>query len=134
MDKLRICFGSSDGEFVADTHMGDTDSFYVYDVFAKGERKFIEARRNSVKELDHAKTGKMKRIIEIVNDGDIFAARQKSPNFINIAKNTKYQPVVVKADKISDALSIIEKSYEELMELVLRRKNGEVFNIIPELK
>ncbi len=53
--------------------------------------------------MGYAKVKKMKKVIEIIKDSDILVARRKNPNFIKIAKNTKYQPVVVKTEKISDA-------------------------------
>ena len=133
MRKIRLCIGSNDGENIARTHMGDTECFYIYDLFENSESKFIEKRTNFAKDLEHAKADKMKEIIKLVNDVDVFVAQQKSPNFINIAKKTKYQPVVVKAEKISDVLIVLNKSFQEIYSYITRRKNGEFFDTIPEL-
>ena len=133
MKKIRLCIGSNDGENVAKTHMGDTEYFYIYDLFESSEHLFVEKRTNIAKNMGHAKTEKMKEIIKIIKDSDILVARQKSPNFIKIANKTKYQPVVVKAEKILDVLTILHKSFQEIYEHVTRRKNGEVFKTIPEL-
>ena len=51
-----------------------------------------------------------------------------------IANKTKHQPVVVGADKISDILVVLNNSFQEIHDYVARRKNGEVFRTIPELK
>ena len=37
MKKIRLCIGSNDGENVAKTHMGDTEYFYIYDLFESSE-------------------------------------------------------------------------------------------------
>lgn len=133
MKKIRLCIGSNDGKNIAKTHMGDTEYFYIYDLFENSEHSFVEKRVNVVKNMEHAKTEKMKGIIKIIKDSDILIARQKSPNFINIANKTKYQPIVVKAEKISDILMILYKSFQEIYKHITRRRNGELFNTILEL-
>jgi predicted Fe-Mo cluster-binding NifX family protein len=134
MIKIRLCIGSNDSENIAKTHMGDTEYFYIYDLFENSENKFIEKRINIAKDMEHAKADKMKEIIELVKDADIFVAQKKSTNFVNIANTTKYQPIVVKSEKISDVLIILDRSFKEICSYIKRRKNGEYFNTIPELK
>jgi len=134
MKKIRLCIGSNDGEKIAKTHMGDTECFYIYDLFENSESKFIEKRINIAKDMEHAKADKMKKIIKLVKDADVFIAQQKSPNFINIANRTKHQPVVVKTDKVSEVLTIIAKSFQEIYSYVARRKIEGFFDTIPELK
>jgi len=133
MKKIRLCIGSNDGENVAKTHMGDTEYFYIYDLFENLEHMFIEKRINTAKNMGHAKVEKMKGVIKIIEDSDVLVARKKSPNFIRIANRTKYQPVVVKAENISDVLMILHESFQEIYKHVTRRKNGEMFDTIPEL-
>ena len=133
MKKIRLCIGTNDGKNIAKTHMGDTRYFYIYDLFENSEYEFIGDRINTVKNMDHAKPEKMKEIIKTVKDADIFVARLKSPNFIKIANKTKYQPVVVKEDNIIGSLIIIGRSFQELYDYVIRRRNGDIFDIIPEL-
>jgi len=134
MRRIRVCIGSNDGINIARTHMGDTDCFYIYDLMEDSDNKFVQKRINSAKEMEHAKAEKMKEIIKLVQDADIFVAQQKSPNFINIASKTKYQPVVIKTEKISDILIVLGKAFPEIHNYVTRRQNGEVFNTIPELQ
>ncbi len=133
MRKIRLCIGSNDGKNVAETHMGDMDYFYIYDIFENSEHLFVEKRINTAKNLGHAKKEKMKGVINIIKDTDVLIARKKSPNFIRIANKTKYQPVVVKTEKISDVLTILYESFCEIYEYIIRRRNGEMFDTIPEL-
>lgn len=133
MKVIRLCIGSNDCENIAKTHMGDTEYFFIYDIFENSEHLFVEKRINTAKDMGHAKIEKMKGVIQIIEDSDILIARQKSPNFIRIAKRTKYQPIVVKAEKISDVLMTLCESFHEIYEHTTRRKNGETFDTIPEL-
>ena len=133
MKKIRLCIGSNDGNTVAKTHMGDTEYFYIYDIFEKSEHSFVEKRNNTSKNMEHDKVEKMKGILKIINDSDVLVARQKSPNFIKIAQKTKYQPVVVKTEKIPDVLITLCRSFDEIYKYTTRRKNGEMFDAIPEL-
>lgn len=134
MRKIRLCIGSRDGENISKTHMGDTESFYIYDLFENSENTFIEKRFNIAKDMEHAKADKMKEIIKLVKDADIFVAHQKSPNFVRIANRTKYQPVVVKREKISDILILLHNSFQEIYRYAAKRKAGDRFDIIPELE
>ena len=133
MKKIRLCIGSNDGNNIAKTHMGDTEYFYIYDIFENSEHLFIEKRANTSINMGHAKVEKMKGVIKTIKDSDILIARQKSPNFVKIAKQTKYQPIVVKTEKIPDVLTILCKSFDEIYEYTTRRKNGEIFDTILEL-
>jgi len=133
MKKIRLCIGSSDGEKIARTHMGDTDCFYIYDLFENAESAFVEKRINVAKDMDHAKSDKMKAIIKLVKDADVFVAHQKSPNFVNIANKTRHQPVVVRVEKISEILAALQNSFQEIEDLVSRRTKGETFDTILEI-
>jgi len=132
MEKIRICIGSNDKENIARSHMGDTEQFFIYDLFKEKEAILIENRNNGARELDHSDSDKMSQILRIVKDADILVAWQKSPNFINIARKTKYQPVIVKGEKIDDILKILQNSFNKLADLVEKRLNGEYSIGLPE--
>ena len=134
MRKIRLCIGSNDGENIAKSHLGDTNCFYIYDLFENSANTLIEKRINIAKDMGHGKTDKMGVILKLLEDTDVFVAQQKSPNFLRVATETKYQPIVVKVEKISDILSVLNKSFQEIYDLVTKRKNGECFNTIPELQ
>jgi predicted Fe-Mo cluster-binding NifX family protein len=131
MRKIRLCIGTNDGDTIADTHMGDTEYFHIYDLFENSDNRFIEKRRNTAKDMGHANTEKMRAVIGIVNDVDILVAKRKSPNFVKIAKGTKYQPVVVNSKSIHDIPLELHQSFNEIYSMVQRRKNGETFESIP---
>jgi len=133
MKNIRLCIGSNDEINIAKTHMGDTDFFLIYDLYENSENEFIEKRVNAPKNMEHAKSEKMKEILRIINDVDVLVAGQLSPNFKNIAKQTKYQPIVVKTENIPDALTTLCESFDEIYEYTTRRKNGEIFDTILEL-
>jgi len=128
---LRICIGSNDGENIAATHMGDTEFFCIYDLVKGAGSIFIEQRKNVAKDMEHAQSDKMKAIIVLINDADVFIAQQKSPNFVKIAKQTKYQPVVVKVEAIPAILDSLQSEFEQIYTYVKRRKDGETFETIP---
>ncbi|MCD6582797.1 MAG: hypothetical protein J7K90_13470 [Desulfuromusa sp.] len=131
MRQIRICIGSNDGDTIAKTHMGDTSFFYIYDLIETTGSAFIEQRVNIAKDMEHAQSDKMKAIIALINDADVFVAQQKSPNFIKIAKQTKYQPVLVNVETIPAILDLLQNGFEQIHPYVERRKNGETFETIP---
>jgi len=133
MKKIRVCIGSTDGKNISKTHMGDTESFHIYDLFEDAKYTFIEKRENFAIDEGHSTTGKMKKILGIVADSDVLVATKKSPNFVKIANKTKYQPVVVKTTDIADTFVELHKAFDTIYEYVTRRKAGEKFDIIPEL-
>jgi len=134
MKKIRACIGSNDGDNIAQTHMGDTEHFFIYDLFENAENRFIENRVNAAMDMEHAKEQKMETIMGIVEDADIFVACRKSPNFVKIANKTRHQPVLVEARTLPEALALLQASFQEIHGYVSRRKQGEVFGFIPELK
>lgn len=133
MKKMRLCIGTNDEKNIVDSHMGDTEFFHIYDIFESSDKKFVARRINEAKDMEHEKTEKMKKILEIVKDSDVLVAGRRSPNFVNIAKKTKYQPVIIKTKKISEILDVLSASFRKIDIYVSRRKNGETFEDIPEL-
>jgi hypothetical protein len=113
--------------------MGDTDFFVNYDIFVSGEHSLVERRENRVKTLDHAKSDKMKAVLELISDVHILVAQQRSPNFVRIARQTKYQPVIVSATDIQTVLSRLLAEFNSLSALAARRLQGEYPEAIPEL-
>jgi len=135
MKKIRIALGSNDGENISPSHMGMAEDFYVYDLFEDGNSTFIEKRRNTSpnEKGKHGLPKKMKAIMEIFKDADTIIGRRISPNFINIAANTKFQPVVVETNKISEIMKEVTKSFDEIYNLVEQRKTGNRPKEIPKL-
>ncbi len=134
MKKIRVCIGSNDGDTIAATHMGDTEYFCIYDISEASGSTFLDKRENSARDHPHAGREKMQAVLKIIEDTDVLVARQKSPNFVKIANNKKYQPVVVSDENIADIISVLQNAFDEIFELVTRRRNGERFSDIPELQ
>jgi len=133
MERLRVVIGSSDGKSVADKHMGDTERFCVFDVFEADAPDPVDTRENTALNMGHAKIEKMKAVMKIIEDADVLVARKRSPNFVRIASNTRFQPVVAKGETISDVLEELKESFQRIRELVRRRSAGETFETVLEL-
>jgi len=133
MKQFRIALGSNDGVTVADTHMGDTSRFHIYDLFEDARSEPVDTRDNPALDEGHGKAEKMKAIVAMLKDVDVVVARKLSPNFRRIAEGTRHQPVVVDADQIEGALEKLHASFETICELTERRGEGERFDTIPEL-
>jgi len=125
MRKLRLCIGSNEGEKTADCHLGDSEHFHIYDLFDDSRYRFIEKRANSVKDEGHARESKMKEILKVLNDVDVLISRKKSPNFVRIAANTKFQPVIVRSERIEDSILELGSSFDMVYDAVEKRKKGE---------
>lgn len=126
MRKIRIALGSDDGENVVANHMGTAKKFYIYGLFEDGNFVLVEARENtSPDEEGHGLIEKLKVVMNIFKDADVVLSRMASPNFVNMRNKTKFQPVVIKIDSISDSIKELSKYFEKIYSLVERRKNGE---------
>lgn len=135
MNKIRIALGSNDGKRIVPSHMGMAEYFYIYDLFEDGNTNFVEKRKNTSpnEEGKHGIGEKMKACIEIFKDADVVIGRRTSPNFIKIAAKTKFQPVVIEVDEISEIMKEVVKSFDEIHNLVEQRKKGNRPKEIPKL-
>lgn len=134
MKKVRIALGSNDRENIIPSHMGMAEYFYVYDFFEDGNFNFIEKRKNTSPKVEgkHGLPEKMKACMKILKDADIIIGRKMSPNFVKIAANTKFQPIVIKIDRISEIMKETVKSFDEIYDLVVQRKMGNRPKEIPK--
>ena len=136
MKKIRIALGSNDGERIFPGHMGTAKDFYVYDLFENGDSNFIEKRRNTSSPVEkvHGNPQKMKECMTIFKDADIIIGRKMSPNFTKIAANTKFQPVIVELDRISEIMKEVAQSFKKIYNLVEQRRIGNNSKEIPVIK
>lgn len=134
MKKIRIALGLNDGENIIPSHMGMAEYFYIYDLFKNGHLNFIERRKNTSPETEdkHGLSEKMEVCMKIFKDADIIIGRKMSPNFVKIAANTKFQPVVMEIDRISEIMKEVVKSFGEIYDLVVQRKMGNRPKEIPK--
>jgi len=66
MKQFRIALGSNDGVTVADTHMGDTSRFHIYDLFEDARSEPVDERDNPALDEGHGKAEKMKAIVAML--------------------------------------------------------------------
>ena len=125
MKTLRVAIGSNDGETIAHSHMGDARWFILYDMADGADAVLFGRRDNPAREMGHADAGKMCKVAGILRDVDVFVAGRMSPNFRKLAAGTPFQPVVVRVERIEEALEILASSFDEVAGLVAARKNGE---------
>ncbi len=137
MKKMRVVIGSNDGKNIILNHLGESEYFYIYDIFEDGTYNYIEKRENISPEEDKNKHGLDKKrniILNICKDANVFVGRMMSPNFINIAKKTEVQPVIIKEESISGMFNILAKYFEDIYNLVQARHNGERPQKIPKIE
>ena len=135
MKKIRLALGSDDGINLNNGHMGEAKYFYIYEIDENGKWEFIEKRVNDTpEEKHHADKNKLKKATEIFNDCSVVLARFKSPNFIKMSENTKFQPVVIRREKIEEALKEFANIFDKVYEMVERRQRGERFKEIINIR
>lgn len=136
MRKIRVVLGSNDGENIIPDHMGTARAFYIFDLFEDGRSVLVEKRKNTSPEEDeneskHGDVRKLEAAMGIFEDCDVVLGRRGSPNFVKMRDNTEFQPVVTRVDTLSDSMHELAESFEEIHDLVKRRKRGERPQAIP---
>jgi len=133
MKSLRICIGSNDGVRMAETHLGDSGRFLIYDLFEDQSTRQVEERQNTATHLGHGGAEKMARVLQLLDDVDVVVAQKNSPNLRKIAAHAVHKPVVVKTPAIELVLATLGRSFFELHEQVAHRRSGARTQSIPEL-
>ena len=134
MKKLRIALGSNDDKNIILDHMGESRSFLIYDLFEDGRVEFIEKRENlSGESTKHGDENKLQKAMGIFEDSDVVMARRLSPNYIRMRDKTEFQPVLTEIDSIEGSMAEIGTSFEEIYDLVERRRRGERMKTIPKI-
>ena len=132
--KMRIVFGSNDGENIVPDHMGTAEHFYIFDLFEDGSSLLVEKRGNTSPEEEEGVHGDVKKLavaINIFEDCGVVLGRRGSPNFVRMRDNTGFQPVVTRVASFDGAMSGLARSFDEIFALVERRKRGERPSDIP---
>ena len=133
--KLRIVVATDDGETIFPGHPGDGKKFIVYELKRSGEWKPVRELDNEARDMEeknvHGSSAKMKRVLNLIGDVDIVLSRRNSPNLMRMAKETTIQPVLVmNVEKISDGIEKIVENFDDLEEIVSRRKEGDRFEVM----
>jgi len=134
MRKLRLALGSNDGNEIINGHMGEAKYFYIYEIDETGKYSLIDKRvNNSPREEHHGDENKLKGTSAIFNDCSVVVARHKSPNFIRMSEKTRFQPVVIRKEQISNVLTAFKDIFDTVYEYAERRNKGERFKEIVQI-
>ncbi len=82
-------------------------------------------------EGEHGRIEKMKAVMEILKDVNVLVGKRLSPNFVKMAAEAGFQPVVVKLDRITDIMGGLKRHFSEISDLIERRERGEWPKEIP---
>ena len=115
--ELLIAFSTNDGENMIKDHAGQAKYFDVYR-FSDGKAVFLERRDNSKYKGDeamkHGDPKKARATLEALNGLHVLVAKMYGPNLPRLLK--KLLCVVVRTQKISDAVKIVIKNAEIVLE------------------
>lgn len=114
---LLIAFTTNDGENMIKDHAGQAKYFDVYR-FSDGKAEFLERRDNSkykgAEAMKHGDPKKAQATLEALNGLHVLVAKMYGPNLPRLLK--KLLCVVVRTQKISDAVKIVKKNMEIVLE------------------
>ncbi|MEA2013733.1 MAG: NifB/NifX family molybdenum-iron cluster-binding protein [Thermodesulfobacteriota bacterium] len=121
--ELIIAFSTDNGEIFNDSHFGMASHFHVYK-FSGGREEFVEIRKNVKYEEDeslkHGDPGKARATASVLDGIDVLAGRKFGPNIIRLLN--RFVCVVVKTEKIADAVKLI---HENMGRIVEEKNRGE---------
>jgi len=132
--KLRIVAGSNDGANIVPDRMGTAQDFYVFDLFENGSSLLVEKRADTSPEEEkgvHGDPKKLAAAADIFADCDVVLGRRGSPNFVRMRDNSRFQPVLTSVGSLSDSMSELTETFDEVYALVERRRRGERPQVIP---
>ncbi len=119
---LTIAFSTDDGERFNDDHFGMAKHFHIYK-FSDGREEFVETRENVKYEEDeslkHGDPGKARATASVMDGIDVMAGRKFGPNILRLLN--KFVCVVVKTDRITDAVGLIHENMKQIIE---EKNNG----------
>ena len=114
---LIVAFCTDDGDNFNDDHFGTAKYFHIYK-FSDGREEFIETRKNVKYEEDeslkHGDPGKARATASVMSGIDVMAGKKFGPNIVRLLN--KFVCVVVKTDKIVDAVKLINENMKRITE------------------
>ena len=115
--ELIIAFCTDDGENFNDDHFGAAKYFQIYK-FSEGREEFVETRKNVKYEEDeslkHGDPGKARATASVMNGIDVMAGKKFGPNIVRLLN--RFVCVVVKTDRIADAVKLINENMDRIVE------------------
>jgi len=126
MKEFIFVFGSDDGELISNSHFGDSRKFYIYKLKENTDFEFLRSIENTVRDIGHGLSNKMKQVLELIGDDiDVLLVRKESINLLNIAKKTKYQPILIDIETKDDLFTLLITNFQICMDLIEKRQLGE---------
>ncbi|MBW1675155.1 MAG: hypothetical protein JRF30_00165 [Deltaproteobacteria bacterium] len=115
--ELLVAFSTDDGENMIKEHAGQAKYFDVYR-FSEGNAVFLERRDNSKYKGDeamkHGDPKKAQATMEALRDANVLVNKMFGPNLPRLLK--KLLCVVVRTEKISDAIEILKQNWVKVQE------------------
>ena len=94
----------------------------------------IDVQKNtSPEEKHHADPKKLRGVTSLLPGCEVLVSALVSPNFMRIRDTKPIQPVITPAGTIDATLKLLQRSFDELFNLVLARRRGEYPAVILEL-
>ncbi len=127
MHKLILVVGTDDGKHISRGHLGDSKKFLMYSLYEDGHWEFIKEVENLAQdeeEKEHGGEGKMKKVLSLLGPVDVLVSKKSSPNFKRMAATRPLQPVRVVCEKVEEALQILSSRFDQLWEMVEKRRDG----------
>ena len=137
MNKLRVVFGTADGENISKTHFGDSEIIVLYEITKDGTGKMlkmIENRARNKEEKKHGDEKKRKSVFGQLGNIDLVVAGARSPNFIKINKTSEIIPCVSKITAVSDVVNVLCKRFSYFEKMIINKRENNVIPDIPVLK
>jgi predicted Fe-Mo cluster-binding NifX family protein len=115
--ELLVAFSTDDGENMIKEHAGQAKYFDVYR-FSEGNAVFLERRDNSKYKGDeamkHGDPKKAQATMEALRGANVLVNKMFGPNLPRLLK--KLLCVVVRTEKISDAIEILKQNWVRVQE------------------
>jgi predicted Fe-Mo cluster-binding NifX family protein len=114
--ELLVAFSTNDGENMFHKHAGQASYFDIYR-FSNGGAEFRERRDNSAykgnESMKHGDPKKAQATLEALSGVHVLVAKKYGPNLPKLLR--RLLCVVVRVQKISDALRIMKKKLEVVL-------------------
>ena len=112
---MLIAFGTDEGTYLNDDHVGMAKYFYVYEILADRE-ELVEQRENvkfkGDESLKHGGPEKARATSLVLHNVDVLVGNKFGPNITRLLK--KYVCVVVKTDTLTRAREMVRGHMERM--------------------
>jgi predicted Fe-Mo cluster-binding NifX family protein len=121
---MIMACATNDGTNFVDSHFGDADKYYLYNLTAEG-CTFLKIIENTTEsEEEHADPKKAKGIVGLLkrHDVQIVVSKRFGPNIKRISRH--FLPVILSAEHLVDDLVLLTTQYDEMVQTIEKGKIG----------